>query len=472
MGVYLIKRIFLFIPTLLVISLVAFALSKAAPGDPIERLLQFEAGGANASPSSNGYLESRQQYRELGQELGLDRPSFYFSLTTAAHPDTLYRIVSKDHRETLQKLIYTYGNWSAIQSYYQQVQDLEAQIYRLELKSDAATAFRQHIQALYLSDTEAQIDSRLSQATEQITQDSMLDATFREPLAQLIQRFEQFKRETKLDQLNVPALHWHGIDNQYHRWITQFLSGDFGRSLHNGQKVVDRLRTPIFWTLILNVLAILIAFGVSIPVGVYTARYPERKRTTAVSIGLFLLYSMPTFWLGTMLVVFLTTPEYGLDLFPSIGLGMLPPEAPFWSRFWETAGHLILPVFCLSYGSFAFLSRQVNGSMRDVLKSDYVRTAKAKGLSINRVVWKHAFRNALFPLITLVAVIFPAAIAGSVIVEVIFAIPGMGRTAYQAIFSQDWPIVFTVLMLSAILTLIGQLVADILYQWVDPRVEL
>ena len=158
-----------------------------------------------------------------------------------------------------------------------------------------------------------------------------------------------------------------------------------------------------------------------------------------------------------------------MNWFASVGLGDLSTSAPFWNRFWERLSHLILPIFCVTYGTVAFISRQVRGSMLDVIQKDFIRTAFAKGIPRKRVVWHHAFRNALFPLITLIALVFPAALGGSVVVEVIFNIPGMGRLLFDSILSRDWPVVFMVLMIVTLLTVLGNLVADVLYNLADPR---
>ena len=185
-----------------------------------------------------------------------------------------------------------------------------------------------------------------------------------------------------------------------------------------------------------------------------------------------MLYSLPAFWVATMLIIFFTNGKYGMHIFPTPGLGTLHASAPFWARFWDKTVHLILPIFCLSYPLFAFLTRQMRGGMISAMQQDYIRTARAKGLPKKKIIWKHGFRNSLFPVITIFASVFPRAIAGSVIIETIFGIPGMGRLALSSILAQDWSIVFTVLMLGSILTIVGILVADILYAWVDPRVKL
>ncbi|MEM9822397.1 MAG: ABC transporter permease, partial [Bacteroidota bacterium] len=272
-------------------------------------------------------------------------------------------------------------------------------------------------------------------------------------------------------QLYTPVIRWNGFDNQYHNWLTDFIRGEFGVSYFNGQPVTQKIKTAAEWTFIINIFSIFFTFLLSIPIGVLAAKYQGQFFDRFSSLLFFFLYSVPTFWMATMLVVFFTTSQYGMQWFSSIGLGTVASDASFWERFWERGGHLILPVFCITYGSIAFISRQVRGGMLTVIRQDYVRTARAKGLSENRVIWRHAFRNSLFPLITIFSLVLPATLTGSVIVEVIFNIPGMGRLLLNSIFTSDWPIVITVLMLIAILTMLGNLLADVLFALVDPRVK-
>ncbi|MDX1410254.1 MAG: ABC transporter permease, partial [Saprospiraceae bacterium] len=141
-------------------------------------------------------------------------------------------------------------------------------------------------------------------------------------------------------------------------------------------------------------------------------------------------------------------------------------------RLGSLVAHLFLPVLCLLLAALAYLTRQMRGAMLSEMGKDYIRMARVKGLSDRAVYWKHAFRNALFPMITLVGAAIPASISGSVIIEVIFNIPGMGRLLYDGILRQDWPVVFTIVLLSALLTVIGYLVSDLLYRIVDPRVRI
>jgi peptide/nickel transport system permease protein len=214
-------------------------------------------------------------------------------------------------------------------------------------------------------------------------------------------------------------------------------------------------------------------FSISIR-GIYAkGSYMDNLSTTV----LFILYSLPSFWIGTLLIVFFTTKNYGLmyDWFPTSGVQSMElannPDVSFTAKYMDILYHLFLPTFCITISSFAYLSRQMRGAMLGVLRQDYIRTADSKGLSEHKVIWKHAFRNSLFPIITLFSSVFPRALSGAIAIELIYNVPGMGVLVLRAIGERDWPIVFTVAMLAAILTMIGNLIADILYAVVDPRIS-
>ena len=466
---YLFRRILIFIPTLFVISLIAFWLSKLAPGDPIE---------ACYLPPEDGGIESMEMaFESIAQRMGLDKPIFYLSLTSQAYPDSLYKILSRYKRENLKKLIAQYGNWPEIESYYHHIRLLQIQIEKIPdtLDRNRIININKAINLLFVKFEDAQIIAQIEKIKNNtFVKGNPQDAIYgllNQQVQDLEQSYLAIKANANSFALYTPKILWYGFDNQYHNWLMAFLKGDFGLSCRTGEPVAQLLKTPIFWTLVMNVMAIIISFLVSIPIGVYSATHRNSFFDKATTIGLFVLYSLPTFWIGTLLVVFFTNPEYSMDWFCGIGLGNAPSDAPFWTRFWETACHLVLPVFCITYTSFAFISRQMRGSMLDTFQQDYIRTAKAKGLGNNQVIWKHAFRNALFPLITMAALVLPATISGSVVIEVIFNIPGMGREVYQAILSKDWAIVYTVLMLVSILTMLGNFIADILYAVADPRIS-
>ena len=407
------------------------------------------------------------------QLFGLDKPVFYFSITSAAYPDSLYKILIKPRRENWNNMIAQYGNWEEILKYKTTIQNLKKKTFEIpdSVGRRAARKIRNEVDFLnFLSDDEA-ILAKIKKIETIYNNKPAFSSFIKNEVEELQSNYIQIKEKATPNKLLIPTFHWYGFDNQYHNWLTNFVKGDFGISYETLRKVTSEIREPMFWTFLMMSLALLISYLVAIPLGVFSAKNKNLRFDKVTTVILFILYSLPTFWIATMAVVFLTTSEYGLNLFEGIGLGNLSSSAPFWDRFWETARHLILPVLCLSYNRLAFISRQMRSGMLGVLEQDYIRTARAKGLGERDVIWKHGFRNSLFPIITLLANILPTTLAGSVIIEVIFSIPGMGKIALDSIFNEDYPIVFAVLMIAAIATMIGVLIADILYAWADPRVS-
>ena len=467
---YLIKRILLFIPTLLIISLFAFGLSRCTPGDPIYCYLPDSVDGQFAiSPK-----QYEKAYRRQAQKLGWDKPAFYFSLTAQAYPDTLYHYVIKDQRECLEKMIARSGNWPYIENYYLEIGKLAQRLEQIpdSLASNALIRIATIPGQLYLEDRPEIIQSHLDTLQYYVENEPSLTLWLESNIDQLNKKYQGILDHPKKGLLYAPAFYWYGFDNQYHHWFSNFLKGDLGRSCKDGRPIFGKIGNHLKWTLLINGLAIFIAYILSIPIGVYSASYKGSRFDRNTTLILFLLYSLPSFWIATMLVIFFTNPTYGMDWFPASGLGNLSSRAPFWDRFWDTILHIILPVFSLAYGALAFISRQMRTSMLEAFSADYIRTARAKGLKESKVIWKHTFRNALFPLITLLASVFPSLLAGSIVIERIFNIPGMGLLLINSINSKDWQVVYAILMMAAVVTILGILIADILYVLADPRVKL
>jgi len=467
---FLLKRILIFIPTLLIVSLIAFGLSRIPDGDPVVNCSDF----SEDSNTKQDYEYEQRVYMKFAAEMGANLPSFYGAISAQAYPDTLYRIVRKSQRENLEKLIAQYGNWPQIERYFQQIKTTEIALLSIERVSNQDNKINalREVRQLPIAYEEANVEARLNRLVLSVKKDSILQVTVGNETEKLLSFFSEIKQKTTLEKLYIPTVHWHGFNNQYHRWITNFFRGDFGISCVDKRPVSDKIGEAVYWTLVMNILAILLGYLIAIPLGVQSAVKRGSRFDKVVSIVLFVLYSLPVFWIGTMALIFFATPEYGMQIFPGIGLGDSGANVSLWIRFKERAAHLILPILCMTYPSLAFLSRQMRGGMTDVLKKDFIRTARAKGLTENQVVRKHALRNSLFPIITLLASVFPRVLSGALVIEIIFNIPGMGRLAFNAIFQQDWNVVFTVLMLSAVLTMIGILVADLLYAWADPRVRI
>ncbi|MFC2093687.1 ABC transporter permease [Bacteroidota bacterium] len=257
---------------------------------------------------------------------------------------------------------------------------------------------------------------------------------------------------------------------QYYIWMVNMIQGDFGNSFKDDRPVIDKILERLPLTFSIQLASIFLIYIVAIPVGIYSAAKQNSFGDKASTVILFILYSLPNFWIATLAIVFLCNVEYW-KIFPTSGVQSLTYDyMGFFEQIKDRLMHLFLPIVILSLGSFAFLSKQMRSSMLEVIRQDYIRTAKAKGLSDRKVIYKHALRNSLIPILTLLAGILPAMVGGSFIIETIFSLPGIGQLGIQAIFDRDYPLIMAQLVLVSTLTVLGILVVDILYAYVDPRI--
>jgi peptide/nickel transport system permease protein len=358
---YIIKRVLLFIPTLIAITLVTFGISKLAPGDPLE--LKVGLSGENQRADR---VLSKASYEQLRKQWNFDKPIWYW---------TLFDTLKNTNGELLPNI-------------------------------------------------------------EQIT--------FR----------------------------WNGLENQYHLWAKKALLFDFGKSIKDNKDVLPKIweRVPI--TLLMSIISIILSYLIAIPIGIYSATHPGSWLDRLLSTSLFALYSLPNFWVATLMFIYVCIGGGYLDWFPSSNLHSID-YSDSWSWFEKTNDllwHLVLPMIVYTYGSFAYISRQMRTAMLEVVRQDYIRTARAKGLKEKTVIFKHALRNSLIPIITLLAGLLPGLLGGSIIVESIFTIPGIGKLAFEALTERDYPVIMAELIISAVLTMIGVLFADILYSVADPRI--
>ena len=277
---------------------------------------------------------------------------------------------------------------------------------------------------------------------------------------------EIFEQEKKLYGLDKPVI------VGYAEWFYKTVKLDFGTSRKDGRKVIAHIADALPITLALNIFSIIIVYIISIPLGIYSSIKKDTLQDRIISLILFLLYSLPSFWVALLLLKYLSGGDY-LNLFPLGGLfSDWFDQLDIFQKAADVLWHLILPVTTLTYGGFAFLSRYTRATMLDVINQQYILTARAKGLSEQKVLFVHAFRNSLIPLLTLMATMLPGLLGGSVIVESIFSIPGMGMLAFESILSRDIPIIMAITSISAFLTLIGIFLADIMYAIADPRIRL
>ena len=265
----------------------------------------------------------------------------------------------------------------------------------------------------------------------------------------------------------------HGFDKplymQYANWIKRLVKFDFGKSFVDERPVIKKIAERLPITILINFLSILLIFFLSIHIGIKSAidRGSFFDKTTTVCV--FLLFAAPGFWLALLLMSF-----FGVKLgwVPVSGIVSLDFENfTTVGKFLDVSHHLILPVLVASLGGLAGISRYTRERMLHVINEDYIRTARAKGLAEKTVVYRHALRNALLPIITIIGLAIPGLIGGSVIFETVFSIPGMGRLMVEAVFTRDYNVLMAGLVFSALLTLIGNLIADIAYSYADPRIR-
>ena len=256
---------------------------------------------------------------------------------------------------------------------------------------------------------------------------------------------------------------------QYGKWLSRLVRLDFGESFSDNRPVMQKISERIPATLLINVLSFFIIFMVAIPLGIASAVKQnsgfDRSFTTLSFIG----YSFPSFWLALLLML-----VFGVWLQVLPISGMISPNyesMPLFLQIYDRVLHLILPVFVSAFGGLASISRYTRSSMLEVIRQDYIRTARAKGLSERDVIYKHALRNALLPVITILGLSIPGLISGSVIFETIFAWPGMGRLAFESVMAFDYPTIMGLVTISGLLTLAGNIIADISYAFADPRIR-
>lgn len=256
---------------------------------------------------------------------------------------------------------------------------------------------------------------------------------------------------------------------QYVMWLKRMLTGDFGESIEYKRPVSEIVGQFIWNTFLLNIVVFILAFGISIPVGIICAVKQYSRTDNFWTVFSLVGISMPSFFFGLLLIFGFAV---NLRIFPISGMVTAGSRYTGLAYALDVGKHMILPTIVLTIGSLASLVRYIRNSMLEVVKQDYIRTARSKGLSEKVVIYRHAFRNALIPIVTLIGIWIPTLFTGAIITERVFVWPGIGRVLYQGVIMRDYNIVMTLNMFFAIMMLMGNLLQDIGYALVDPRVKV
>jgi peptide/nickel transport system permease protein len=424
---YTIQRILLAIPTLLGITLLTFLIMRLAPGDPVDLFLGGVAGSEGISTDRQGNMEKTR--RDLRRQLGLDQP-----------------------------LHIQYLSW--LSNLVLRVEDLDG-FERGALLADAVlvelpVGARGELKGLEGAARKARFLEHFRR---------LRPGRVDELIASPFWRSRLFSAEANYSYGGSGIELVHSDD-----W--RLVTLNLGRSFKDQEPVIDHILDRLPITLEINLISLVFAYLIGVPLGIALSVRQNTAFDRVATTGTFMLWSMPSFWVGMLMILFFCNKEF-FYWFPASGIQSLEASEDwgFWRLFTDHAHHMILPVLASTYASFAGISRYMRTSMLENLRLDYVRTAQAKGLRYRIVVLRHVLRNSLIPIVTLMAGLLPGMIAGSVFVETIFTIPGMGFLAFQSVIVRDYPMAMALFTIGGALSLAGILVADILLKAVDPRID-
>lgn len=474
MRQYVLKRLLLMFPTMFFIAFIVFGIIQLAPGKP----------GSDLLVNSMSPLQEQQSgYRIFKQQFHLDKPIFLNLRFLLADQDILYllQVMAGYHQSGAKDLIKAS---EAIEDYgldivphlarilqsspSPEIRDIILHVFPLNAKRPLL-----HIYGV-AQNTEAVLLNREIEWENKL----LVRLTFKEDMTEqerenLRQRVISYYRSImhRWDYSFMDCCKMAFLQTRFSRYIANLLSLDFGISHVDKRPVLPKIMQRLRYSVLLSGLSILIAYLIAIPLGILSAVKSGSFFDRLSTIVLFMLYSLPSFFVGTMLLYYFSVGGDHWHVFPTGGI--ISPHAhrlTVLQKLFDAIQHLILPLICLSYVSLASISRYTRTGLIDVLHADYIKTARAKGLSEKVVIGKHVLRNGIIPIITILGSTFPMIVSGSVIIEVIFNIPGIGLEAYNAVLLRDYNAIMAIQLISAFFTLVGILISDILYAVVDPRI--
>lgn len=481
MLTYIIKRLLLMIPTFFAICVLVFVILNFAPGNPGGRQIGSEGG----QQSNTG--EQRESYRLFKEQFNLDKPILFntrYNLETPEVKTSLLNILNLNgdvppaDRIQAQDDIENWGRYAV-----PALIEILKTAAEPELKAIASQRLtvnaRQRLEGEFRSDLSKEQRESNKVIVEEINSMRGMyfvtgdtpdpHATTQDEAVTYWQNWYSENQEswtyTFADKTSIFFL-----DTRFSKYFSNLLQLNFGVSHIDKRPVIGKILSKIKYSLTITVTAVFLIYAISLPLGIWSAVNQNSTTDRIVTVVLFILYSLPTFFTGVVLLN-LFTRGAPFQIFPTAGFESLDTSNMTTLEYIkDVAWHVILPILCSTYAGLAALSRYARTGLLDIIRADFIRTARAKGLPEGVVIIKHAARNGMIPIITLLATILPVLIGGSVVIEVIFGIPGMGRFAFESILTRDYNAIMAVLLISSGLTLIGMLISDLTYALVDPRI--
>ncbi|WP_299708254.1 ABC transporter permease [uncultured Pontibacter sp.] len=458
MATSLLKRLLLATLVLWSIATAVFLISKVMPGTyGSEQLNQADPGYYSRGDAT--VLD--RAYREFLRSTNQDLPLFYFSVASGATPDTLHRVFPMRDRLFLERLALRYGDPRQATLFFRNLKGFETAIAEQQrtILQPYLYAIYQHTQPVQLQHALQALDTLPLAPTSDTQKQRMLADGYTLLNTSIKHRYLQ------------PAFQWHGLSNQYHLWFSGMAKGNWGISLRDGRPVAQVLYEAIGNTWWLLLASMVFASLLAMELALLMIRRAGRKWRQITLPFLFLLDSIPVFVLAILLLVLLASPAF-LQLFPVYGMGYHTASEPnLFARMSQWLQYMALPMISLVLVNLPYLTNQFYHALKAVSEQDYIRTARAKGLSESAVIRRHMLRNALLPVITLLSDFLPALVAGAVIIETIFAIPGVGRLLIDSVLARDYPVIVGIVVVIALFKLLSHLLADLLYHVADPRLR-
>ncbi len=449
MLLFVLRRLVRFVPVLLTVALVLFVLSQLLPGNSAEDVLREADLDPRQSIDDDKVWAS---YEAEAKRILLDKASFYLSISPAARDERIRSLLRPGQRDWYEHWLQKGVSFERIAKMDQLMSDLLSSCSGSDCVEISADRYFEEIDVL-------------QRRLDVVKGTSVLRTAMSEELQ------SWSSSELRLWSLR-PVLRWHGVDNRFHHWASHLIRGQ-QRSQRDGSLVWPKVYRSLGWTLTLMIPAFVLSTFLAIFLAVVLV---WKRSSTAAWIGemtLQFLYTIPMFWAGTMAVVFLTSDQYGSfwHWFPLAGFFEESISSGFWS-IWQLNFHrMVLPYCLLILLSVSYLTTQLKASIIEELGNNYVLTARSYGLSDLQVIWQEALPNALFPFIAITARRLIALFGGSLIVEVIFGLPGMGKLLFDSTVGRDWNVVFCICMLMALVSLVSYLLADLAYRWIDPKLS-
>lgn len=461
---HLVVRFLMIIPTLMIVSIIAFALSVSTPGDSVEQALALE--GVTLDDDRISQAKYEKEYAKKAVALNKDKALFYITMRPSHYPThNEWQAVPIQNRSESKKLVDANIPLVSAKKYIDGINEYENVYFENKdsLSTTLKSDWKQSLNLLRKPDQLVSIRKQLIYMANEY-QDSPYIDNFTDLMVQIPMDGE--------DTWHIPSFEWHGSDNQYHHWVSSFLSGDYGTSILDSKPVFTKIWTAAKWTVLIILMSLILSLIVSIPLAMVSAYWANGKVDRWISWISLSIYSIPIFWMATLLIIYFSTDTYSkwMDIFPSPASFYSEANTSMMGLIGKYFSRLILPVICISLKDIAYLVRVIRADLIKEAEKEYATTLRAKGVNRWTALWKHILPNSMIATITIIISNIPLALAGTLIIEVIFNIPGMGRLMYSSISQADWNVVYAMLMLISFVTVIFYLLGDIVYVFLNPRI--